>query len=332
VSVRHVLMMAPLTIVVIGMGAKWWWDVAALRGYDSNQPLNPRVERLSTEEGQVLYRVEIDSARGERVPALLAVSGASSGPHPCVVFLHGIGQEKEFLNEIAGLYIRNGFAIIIFDQLGRGERKPADEPRGLAGLWFLRRRCCQTVLDTRRIVDYLTTRNDIASDQVFLIGASLGAIIGATALSEEPRFRAGVFVYGGGDLPELSAANDPDLGRPVVRWIVGMIMKPIEPTQHIAGAAPRPILMQHGPRDQIIPSICAKKLYDAAREPKRLVWYDSDHIGLDREVVLRVIHDHVEWIKEQGAARARGELRGLFHPSRRWSQTRISPGSRWSQA
>jgi hypothetical protein len=55
--------------------------------------------------------------------------------------------------------------------------------------------------------------------------------------------------------------------------------------------------MQNGREDSIVGPAAAQALYDVARDPKTLVWYDGDHIGLDEATVLRVLHDALRWIE-----------------------------------
>ena len=54
-----------------------------------------------------------------------------------------------------------------------------------------------TILDLRRTVDYLMTRDDVNLERLIYYGLSWGAMTGPIALVAEPRFKAGVFVSGG---------------------------------------------------------------------------------------------------------------------------------------
>ena len=42
-----------------------------------------------------------------------------------------------------------------------------------------------------------------------------------------------------------------------------------------------------------------KALQDAAGEPKKITWYDSDHVGIDLEHTKRVLTDGLRWLLEQ---------------------------------
>jgi dienelactone hydrolase len=286
-----------IAIVVIAV-AKSRADQVFYAGYDASVPLNTE---LRADESSLGYRridLTFDGLPGESVPTLLGLP-SGDGPFPCVIFLHGIGQDKSFLDTIAPIFTDEGFAIATFDQYTRGERHLGDV--SVIGKAFgLRRRAAVTVLETRRMVDYLESRQDIDRSRIYLLGASFGAITGSTAAAFEPRIRAVVLTYGGGDLPKLFASEQAkaELGavHGAVAAIAGYLMAPADPIHHIANIAPRPVLFQNGEEDSIIPPNAARALHHAASEPKEIVWYAGDHIGPDDEHVDRVLRDTVHWL------------------------------------
>jgi len=73
----------------------------------------------------------------------------------------------------------------------------------------------RTVIDVRRLLDWIESRPELACGRQALIGYSISAIVGANVLHNEPRLEAGILVMGGGQ-PGLIAANCPgraDLAR-----------------------------------------------------------------------------------------------------------------------
>jgi dienelactone hydrolase len=307
--------------------AKARWDARYYEGYDPVLPLDARVLKTippasgddAEEGGARLYRrVELafQGVEGEdRVPTVLVVP-KWKGPHPCVIFLHGIGQKKEFIDDIAEPFVKAGFAMATFDQYTRGERRLSDDAGIVTEGLALRRRGALTVLETRRLVDYLLTRDDIAGERIYLVGASFGAITGATAFAFEPRIQAGVLVYGGGDLPVLLASDEArkELGvwTTPVAHLMAFLLAPSDPVRYIPWASPRPVLLQGGTHDRIVPPESGQALFDAAKDPKEIIWYDSDHIGLDEEHVWVVLGDAIEWLRDQDKA-VRGGVEGRSH-------------------
>jgi len=290
-----VLVVATLVLSI----AKSRADQAFYTGYDASLPLNAELRSDDSTLGYRRIDLTFEGLSGEAVPTLLAIP-AGDQAFPCVIFLHGIGQDKSFHDTIAPIFTEEGYAIATYDQFTRGERHLGDEASFVEEALGLRRRASVTVLETRRLVDYLETRDDIEADHIYLLGASFGAITGSTAAAFEPRIRAVVLTYGGGDLPKLfaSAEAKAGLGRAhgVVSMIASYLMAPADPVHHVARIAPRPVLLQNGEQDSVIPPSAARALHKAAAQPKEVVWYEGDHIGLDEAHVERVLLDTVEWL------------------------------------
>jgi dienelactone hydrolase len=241
------------------------------------------------------------------VPSLLAAPRKSEGdgPFPAIIFLHGIGQKKEFLDEIAAFFTDEGFVFVSFDQHTRGERKE----EGLSKLqeaYQFRRRAALTVIDTRRMIDYLETDPLVDPDRIYLVGASYGAITGSTAAAFDERIKATVLCYGGGDFQLLfsSAAAQDMVGiftgplASVLAWFIS----PADPVRYVDQIAPRPVLFQNGDHDVLIPLEAAYALYDAAENPKEITVYESNHVGDDEAHTIQVLKDAIAWIKKQDAA------------------------------
>jgi fermentation-respiration switch protein FrsA (DUF1100 family) len=68
----------------------------------------------------------------------------------------------------------------------------------------------------------------------------------------------------------------------------------IDPLNFVARLKGRPLLIQHGKNDSVVPPECAQKLFDAAHKPKEIQWLDSDHV-LPREARDRA----VTWLTEK---------------------------------
>lgn len=272
-------------------------------GYEPGAPLNAAIVEEEDRETYRRVRFDFDGLPDQTVPSVMALP-PEEGVYPAVIFLHGIGQRKEFLDEIAEPFVEAGFALVTFDQHDRGERR-LDRRGPIRSALALRRRTAWTVIETRRLVDYLETRDDIADGRVYLLGASYGAITGATAAAFEERIPAVVLTYGGGHLPTLFRTPEAreELGLLVypMRLVAGLFFAPADPVHHIGAISPRPVLMQNGKHDTMIIPESAQRLYEAAKEPKEIIWYDSEHIGLDEEQVEDVIDDAIAWLAERDA-------------------------------
>ncbi len=297
-----IVLLVLLCSIAAGEAVKLWYDRNFYDGYSADLPLNAEIRGESEREDYKRIELSFEGVPGMRVPTVLALPKAATPPYPCIIFLHGIGQDKRFLDEIAAPFCRAGFAMVTFDQYMRGERK-LKEPGALEAALAFRQRAALTVIETRRLVDYLQTRPDIAPNRIYLLGASYGAITGSTAAAFEPRIRAVVLTYGGGNFRYLfnSRAGSSQLGKwlGIAQHLTSWLLAPADPVNYIAEIAPRPILFQNGTNDALIPREAAEALYEAAREPKKITWYEGDHIGTDVKTVHRVLDEALNWIREQ---------------------------------
>jgi len=250
--------------------------------------------------------------RGMTAPALLFIPERASAaqPAPAVIFLHGIGQKKAFLDRIAPFFVQAGFAIGCFDQYTRGERRLSRGTPVWKHAVAFRRRAALTVLETRRFVDVLSTRPEIDPERIYLVGASYGAITGAVAAAMEPRIKAAVLTYGGGNLCSLFQSREvrKALGWKAVEasWIAAWWLAPAEPTRYVARVSPRPLLFQNGLHDGLIPTPAAQALFRTALPPKLMTWYDSDHVGLDQQHTLAVLDEGISWLRRVDRKRTEG--------------------------
>ena len=260
-----------------------------LYGYDASKPLAVKrgpSQSLGTGAGAVhLERFSYLSAHGQRVPALLfqpANPAADTGPIPCIIILHGLGGSKEFMAGYALAMAKFGYASLVIDEYGQGERGPLKTVPGQeAGQ--LGRTVAQTAVDVRRGIDYLETRREIDAKRIGLAGVSLGAIVGTVAAGVEPRIKACVLISGGGDwgviLKTLAARNATVGGRNTAAFrkidfgALNARLAPEDPLTFAPHIAPRPVLMLGGRRDTTIVPQAQTELFDALRQPKQIVWY-----------------------------------------------------------
>lgn len=302
-----VLLTAALLLIVALGTVKIAGDARFYAGYDAAAYLNARLLEQEDREGYVRQKVSFDSTPGEAVPTLVTLPRQFEGRVPCIIFLHGIGQEKEFLDEITGLFNQAGFAMACFDQYTRGERELPKDAGALAQARAFRRRAAATVNDTRRLIDYLETRPDIDPHRIYMVGASYGAITGSVAAAFDTRIRAVVLVYGGGNLSRLLDApmihDEIGAWTPLAKVLLWYLIGAADPVKHIGGIAPRPVLLQNGRNDRLVAPPAAEALQAACNEPKTITWYDSDHIGMDEAVVWRVLDEALRWIQQQDASR-----------------------------
>src|SRR4051812_22376878 len=137
-------------------------------------------------------------------PAAQATTGSAGAParRPVVIVLHGTGGNKESQRTFLGELARNGFVAVAIDGRYHGARAKGgkDAKSGDYNDAILRTFRTgkehpfffDTAWDVMRLVDYLTTRDDIDAQRIGLIGFSKGGIETYLAAAADPRIAVAV--------------------------------------------------------------------------------------------------------------------------------------------
>jgi cephalosporin-C deacetylase-like acetyl esterase len=139
------------------------------------------------------------------------------------------------------------------------------------------------VVAIRRAVDVLETRQNVDPKRIAYVGHSFGAMMGANAVSVDPRFRAAVFEVGLLGM-DVHIATSPHPWAAGIRKDLGdklpAFLKAIKPlnTSHFLPQAPHiPLLFQAARYDPGVPEKDSLDFYNIANQPKELKWYPSGH-------------------------------------------------------
>ncbi len=270
-------------------------QAALARLYTDPQTLPPKVTygRIETfDEGNCLH-LQYRGADGSAVSALLfvPVHAGVKHPAPCLLLLQGLGLGKEAMLPFARFFATGGYASFMLDDSG----EPVTASNSMAALpnWssedqmagYLVSHSVASVLNLRRGLDWLCLREDIDHRRIAVVGFSLGSMIGTILTSVDHRICAAVLVSSGGDLAQIlvdEARGGVAFGRYYAKLIESVDsntlaeqLTTIDPINYVASIAPRPVLMTHGTADRVIAPNSATSLYQAARQPKQLVWFDG---------------------------------------------------------
>ncbi len=231
----------------------------------------------------------------DAIPALLVHSDAP-GTRPAVLIQHGYGAGKSDLLPLAEILARYGFISLLPDAWGHGERFPASGPNWLTELTadYFHEVLRHTLRSLRTCLDTLVEMAGVRAHTVLLAGFSMGAVA-ALLLGVLDARVAGVISASGSaasDLLDISIAGSRVPGPEARAWALEH-----DAAAHLARLAPRPLLLQHGRTDDLIPVANTLRLYEAARpfyadSPERLglMLYDHRHT-----VSQEQIEDAVSW-------------------------------------
>lgn len=142
--------------------------------------------------------------------------------------------------------------------------------------------------------EWLSQRGDVDASRVGLVATSFAVPFAAIAAAMDARFRDVAFIYGAGDFATVMAANldlRPRFLRRPAAWLATRSFREFEPERHVARIAPRPVLMINGIDDPQMPREAVQSLFDAAREPKTLIWLRTGHLMPTDSALIRRLVD-----------------------------------------
>jgi dienelactone hydrolase len=214
------------------------------------------------------------------------------GRRPAVIVLHILGGDFA-LSRLFCHSLNNSGTAALFVKMpyygprrepGVNRRMIADDPEEtLAGM-------TQAVLDIRRAVAFLRSRDEIDPEQIGIMGVSLGGITAALAASAEPRIQNVCLLLAGGDLPTI-AAESREFARQREAFIaagrdpeaMARVIHDIDPLTHAHLLQDRRILMLNAKDDEVIPRTCTEKLWEKAGKPD-IVWFEGGHYSVIRHL------------------------------------------------
>ena len=262
------------TTAPVSAADKLYRQCADLYQYDRKQPLSVVITKKKRYPECIMLRLNYASANGEHVPAVLFEPFRASNWHPvpAVILLHGLGGSKEDLVPFGHFLAATGYASLIIDEYGHGERAKQGESGG-AGEAI--KGFQQTVIDVRRGLDYLQMRPHISPHRIGVLGFSLGAIIAADVTGIDWRVHSAVLISGGGNvgviLKHLSETSPVAHDRMAsTNWtLASVLLTSVDPLTFAGHIGSRPVLMQNGDADTIVIPDCAKALDHAIAAGKK---------------------------------------------------------------
>lgn len=221
--------------------------------------------------------VVLNTDDGKRLGAwYLPATGDQRGPG--VVVFNGNGGDRSGRAVLAVGLARLGMSVLLFDYRGYGGNPGSPSEKGLA-------------TDARAAQAWLATQLDVDPDRIVYFGESLGAAVAIGLALERPPV-ALVLRSPFTSLGEVAKVHYP--------WLpVGRLLIDRYPSIDRIGSLSVPVMVIAGDRDDIVPESLSRKLYDAAREPKRFLLVpgtghnDPDLVDGDRmlEEVGRFLSD-----------------------------------------
>ena len=203
---------------------------------------------------------------------------AGKRPYPTVCICHGIPSGIPAPGDsgypfLAEQICRHGFAVLIFNFRGAGA-----SGGNLDILGWTR--------DLKAVIDYLWALPEVDKSRLSLLGFSAGAAVSIYVASQDSRVSSVAACACPAEFTKLDepqslidhyrsigAIRDKDFPPSAEEWLNGF--KLVKPINYVAAISPRPLLLVHGSRDEVVDVSEAYRLYERAGEPKKLVIVDG---------------------------------------------------------
>jgi len=210
--------------------------------------------------------------------------------YPAIIVLGGKATGKHAVDYALG--IRN--VIIIAPDYPYEPRESYTLWNFMQDLPEIRQALFDMVPAVMLVNDFLLRRPDVDSNHIILLGYSFGAPFVPVIIANDRRPAVAAMVYGGGELRSLIRHNVRRYEGPLVSELVGLtaavLLQPLEPMRYVHKIAPTPLLMVNGIEDEQVPRENTELLFNAAQEPKQIVWIESHHVNpRNTELTRRII-------------------------------------------
>jgi uncharacterized protein len=178
-------------------------------------------------------------------------------PRLTVIVFNGNAGNRAFRAPLAAAITRDNLAVFLFDYRGFGGNPGAPSETGLQR-------------DARAAREHVIARLGVDQRTLVYFGESLGTAV-ATELAVEHPPAALVLRSPFTSMTDVGRQHYPMLP---VRWL----LRDRYPTVERIARVDAPVLIIGGDRDRIVPIEQTRRVYDAAREPKRLLVINgADH-------------------------------------------------------
>jgi len=278
---------------------------ATLRSYRTGYT-SSEISLISSDTSGSVYNVLLHRGSRPVLRCYLRIPDAE-GPLPVMVLLGGLHTGREAVHLVGETGLVRQFIFMTADYPYEGKTKHVSPLEFTLALPAIRDAVFDAAMSVSTMIDYLETREETDMDNIFLTGVSFGSFFVVPAGALDTRVKAVASLYGGGDIPALIAANIkgvPWILRKIAGELAGLILLPVEPLDYAHMIAPRHFLMVNGRDDEQIPRECVLKLFDRARQPKDIAWFETTHVHPTKSDITQELTTQVDaWISEKKLVR-----------------------------
>jgi fermentation-respiration switch protein FrsA (DUF1100 family) len=246
---------------------------------------------VRTVHGAEVRDIDFFSSTGNHVTGEI-VRGEGDGPHPAVLFIHWLGapattNHTEFEADAAAL-AKVGVTSLLVDAMWA-------KPGWIAAVGTDAeadfKATVDQVIDLRGALDVLLAQPDVDKARVALVAHDFGAMVGALLTAVDDRPQTLVLMAGNPYLAEWYRFGKDRPDKEAYAKRIGEL----DILAGLKASKARAMLFQFSAQDRFIPVANAELLFDAAPEPKGIVWYDTDHAL----ATPQAFKDRQDWLKDR---------------------------------
>ncbi|MEH7482674.1 dienelactone hydrolase family protein, partial [Neobacillus drentensis] len=257
-----------------------------------------------SKKGYSIYDINYESPFNGQVPSFLFIPD-KGGSFPAVIFMHpSQGNRKTFFHEAQLLATKGYISLLIEAPIfgGYGQTDGPDRKKFTKTIEALAdiQKYIHTVMDIRMGVTLLSKLTIVDETRMAFVGHGFGASWGGVISGIDSLIKTFVLISGYGEASEWQLTSEHPIAA-IIRsflpperfeYFISSLRK-LDAIHYVKNAAPASILFQFANNDEFIERGHAATFYSAASSPKRINWYDTDHLFTNcKEALL----DRQEWL------------------------------------
>lgn len=269
--------MALIVLEILVLSVIWIWIFCGLFFLRATVLPKASVTASPSQWNLAFEPVQFQATDGVRLSGWKIPSDPSK---PWLILCHGLGADRADLLDIAAGLAQAGFNLFLFDFRAHGD----SEGRSSSFGWREQR-------DLEGALAFLGTQTDVLDKPYGVLGVSMGGSVALMTAARDERLGA-VVADSSYDNLDRSIRHHLRLmyGLPPVpfglfvtsayRLRFGAWPDRMDPARAMAAISPRPVLLIQGAQDPRIGLAEARRLFEAARQPKELwVVETADHLA-----------------------------------------------------
>jgi hypothetical protein len=288
-------------VALLGGGGLAFYDAGdwtPLFRADKGKLVNAPVTDMTTVDEMTFFDVELSNDKGRHVMCRVSVpaSGSKRQTWPAVVLLAGTGTGRKAVDWMPQ---QKNMLVIALDYPEALKLDFSNEVATFKSVWEVREAAMHMVANVLLAGEFVAAQPMVNPQRVALAGIGPGAFIcaAAAAADNQHQFAYVTLLQAGAGIGNLIEANARRLKLPVPAVTAGHIgewlFKPLEPGRYASHISPKPLTVLNGKNDAWMPASAAQKLFDQAREPKKLIWLKGERDSADDRSLLQDLANRV---------------------------------------